>query len=383
MRVGWVACLVVSAVAMAVQNPASQFPGEGAPTMNAGPQAEPHLLEETMNSGEVDVPQGRMKSKEEDMNSFSSSKMAKLMKGSSQSQLPETAESIENGASNELHHAQRARENEFLPDSLRHKTLADIWKNELPCECPFHIYKPVCGVDGNTYPTACFAECINVAIFVHADCKYVKRELWARYNADKVPTELYEDCVQGDDDADDEHRTRCRRQSDDAEGDGSVTAPQPYEEQDDEGGAEQATGQVLMQAPQPYAEEIYNAPVPVPPTKAPALDSAALSRIEHRLGHRLPRVDEEALHTDDTVGSDNLETAQSDDSPPYIEWRTFQGVRVPYDTRDIPNPCPQCSTEYIPACGTDNVTYPSACFAGCVGAEVARLGECNGETAER
>jgi hypothetical protein len=70
-----------------------------------------------------------------------------------------------------------------------------------------------------------------------------------------------------------------------------------------------------------------------------------------------------------------LDTLQGE-LPDYIEWREFQGLKVPYDTRDIPDPCPHCPQQFVPACGDDNLTYPSACFAVCVGAKVASMGEC-------
>jgi hypothetical protein len=41
------------------------------------------------------------------------------------------AESMENGQSNTEYLQRRGKENENLPDSLKHKTLRDIWSKEV------------------------------------------------------------------------------------------------------------------------------------------------------------------------------------------------------------------------------------------------------------
>jgi hypothetical protein len=285
--------------------------------------------------------------------------------------LFQTAMNADRETGNEEYIAMRKKRNEFLPDHLKHKTLADIWKKELPCECPFNVWKPVCGVDGNTYPTACFAECIGMPVFVHADCKYVKRELWARYNADPnlVPTDYHEDCEEGDDDAPDEPRRKCQRTSD-------VQQPQPFPE---EGPEPDLPADEQQQADAGTNAEQAEAPTQLLQSARPATEHVVdetINKLEHRLGRRLPQLETQYL-----AQTSNPEPAQAPaaEEDSHIEWRMFNGMKVPYDTRDVPNPCPHCPLAFKPACGVDGKTYPTACFAVCVGVEVARMGECEDE----
>eukprot|EP00300_Choanocystis_sp_HF-7_P004740 c13683_g1_i1.p1 GENE.c13683_g1_i1~~c13683_g1_i1.p1 ORF type:complete len:368 (+),score=76.26 c13683_g1_i1:637-1740(+) len=212
--------------------------------------------------------------------------------------------------------------NQKMPSRKRHTRLSDIWKKETPCECPFNVYQPVCGVDGNTYPTECFANCIGVKVFLKADCKYVRQALKSKIlqeksrraltpNADEIENSN-EPCEGRQDDAPEERRIRCPRR------DANSSQPVPYAEVDE---TEKTENQKLVQT--------------------------------------------------------NVENVLTP-TQPLIEMREFQGIKVPYFTGDVINPCPRCvGIGFTPVCGGDSKTYPSACFAKCVGVSIASVGECD------
>jgi hypothetical protein len=72
----------------------------------------------------------------------------------------------------------------------------------------------------------------------------------------------------------------------------------------------------------------------------------------------------------------NIQEEANEEPQNMIEYRVFNGMKVPYYTGEVANPCPDCGAGFAPVCGVDNLTYPSQCFAECVGATVARNGEC-------
>jgi len=298
----------------------SHLPGEATISSSDFPQAEPHDLESAMNAPASPLPLAKALTPY--INDADGCADNELMKVAPKRVLIESIESQENGNSNSKFLEKRRKENEQLPDHLKHKTLEEIWRKETPCECPFNRWKPVCGVDGNTYPTECFAKCGDIEIFIHADCKYVTAELWKRLgdkvNQGRIPTTYTDDmvdnelCVEGDDDGNDP-RPKCPRKLP-----GESSQPTPFLE-GEEPPATPLRGMVTsaIQKKEPVAE---------------------------------------------------------------IEYRILNGMKVPYYTGEVSNPCPECPVGYAPVCGKDAKTYPSGCFAKCSGAEVEREGECGGNS---
>jgi len=264
--------------------------------------------------------------------------------------LSETKESLENGMNNADYLSQRKLANALLPVDLRHKPLTDVWKKETPCECPFNVWKPVCGVDGNTYPTECFAKCINMDIYVYADCKYVRRELWKKMmdkiQSGVIPTSNNYDenelCVESEDDDPEDPRPKCPRKI--------IPSPEtgPFPE-----GQEPPPPVMAAQIQQPNVG-------PFPEGEEPSVDTTPPA----------PRT----LPATPTASSDS---APAEEPSGKIEYRVFNGMRVPYYTGDVANPCPDCGLGYKPVCGADNKTYPSRCYAKCMDAAVAKEGECD------
>jgi len=301
----------------------ADIPGEAVKLASDVPMAEPHTLEGAMNivgTGSDINPEDCF-----DRDAMNSNPLKPLV---------ETKESVQNGQRNMNYLEDRRQANALLPLDLQHKSLTDIWKKETPCECPFNIWKPVCGVDGNTYPTECFAKCIDMDIFVYADCKYVQKELWKKMRdqlADGiVPTiATYDDnelCVEGEDDDPEDPRPKCPRKL--------VPSPEAL-------------------APFPEDEEPENAQ-----PAQPSLRSAQVNFQE------------------DAETIPEPKSAETEESGK-IEYRMFNGMRVPYYTGEVENPCEECGVQYLPVCGEDNKTYPSRCFAECMDAVVAHDGECD------
>jgi len=261
--------------------------------------------------------------------------------------IPETAESVANGERNKKFLEAKQAENKMLPDYVRHKTLTEIWQKETPCECPFHLWRPVCGVDGNTYPTECFAVCIDMPIFVHADCKFVQKELWARMKdkegEGKVEIDDNEMCAEGDDDGDDP-RPKCTRQ----------LAPEEA---------------VKLQQPVPFPEDSEWILPPTPKQPPPSLVSLTSTH-----AHTL-RGEPSNTHNNNNNNDDNNSMLRDEDGGT-IEMREYNGMKVPFYTGPVTNPCPHCAMVYRPVCARDEKTYPSACFASCVGVEIKSQGEC-------
>jgi len=53
-------------------------------------------------------------------------------------------------------------------------------------------------------------------------------------------------------------------------------------------------------------------------------------------------------------------------------------MKVPYYTKEVRNPCSQCSLDYSPVCGDDQKTYPNQCWADdCFNVKVSHSGECD------
>jgi len=301
----------------------ADIPGEAVKLASDIPMAEPHVLDGAMNI----VDKGPNYSPEDcqDRNMMDTPPNAPLF---------ETKESVLNGQRNADYLEQRQKDNALLPLELRHKPLSDVWKKETPCECPFNVWKPVCGVDGNTYPTECFAKCINMDIFVYADCKYVRKELWKKMRdqiTDSVVLTIasYDDnelCVESEDDDPEDPRPKCPRK----------LVPSP-------------------EALTPFPEDEDPTATPAPPV---ALNSEMVNFQEDAQTAPEPK-------------------DESSEASGRIEYRVFNGMRVPYYTGDIENPCPDCDVKYAPVCGADDKTYPSRCFAECMNAVVLRDGECD------
>jgi hypothetical protein len=261
--------------------------------------------------------------------------------------MKETTESMINGEANQKHLDDRRKQNKELPYGLQHKTLTDVWKKETPCGCPFNQWKPVCGVDGNTYPTECFAQCIFVDIFVHADCKYVKKEIWAHRQkmlADgRIDNEM---CTSGDDDGDDD-RPKCTRQQRFGDDENGPLTPHPEESE-------------------PAFQNLHQE------------DSEQVSSFQNlRQDIPVPSVGLRGVPTSTNVPQQEQEVEEKEEKTNAIEWRTIGGMTVPYSTEEAPNPCPQCPLGYTPVCGVDAKTYPNTCWADdCFGVQVAHQGEC-------
>eukprot|EP00298_Acanthocystis_sp_HF-20_P014677 c20870_g1_i1.p1 GENE.c20870_g1_i1~~c20870_g1_i1.p1 ORF type:complete len:326 (+),score=138.84 c20870_g1_i1:24-1001(+) len=262
--------------------------------------------------------------------------------------MAETGESTANGAHNEKHLINKKKENNQLPDHLKHKTLTEIWKKETPCECPFHKWTPVCGVDGNTYPTECFAKCIDMPILVHADCKFVRKEIMARKQKDinegKIPTNYeHELCAEEDDDDESDTRPKCVRRS--TESDVLSVPPMPFPESDEQ---TQTIEQVI--------------------TPSLILRSAQIIKLPEQ------QQPIQVIKTEEKEKKENNENQDNEN----IEWRVIGGMKVPYYTKQVENPCSQCSLEYKPVCGSDEKTYPNQCWADdCFNVKISHTGECD------